>query len=198
MTYVQVHPLPAVSLQQFLAVKKKSKVFSGTVKVVDILDQGNVMDSNCETVSGVVTNNKRLDLLELLSIKSEAFDKLVARFSDLPRLIRTVAYLLRCALSRRYIGGTSAGGRAQAICLGMTEDEIKKFVKEQVPEVSASEYNDAWLVIIALEQSLRLKEKDVKKLVPAKISVKLATYNWTVEHVVLGGRVSSFPVGFGS
>ena len=49
----------------------------------------------------------------------------------------------------------------------MTEDDIKKFVKEKVPEVSAKEYNDAWLVIISLEQTLRLKERDVKKLVPA-------------------------------
>ena len=41
-----------------------------------------------------------------------------------------------------------------------------------------------------------LKEKDVKKLVPAKIQVSLATYIWSVEHVVIGGRVSSFPVSF--
>ena len=80
----------------------------------------------------------------------------------------------------------------------MTEDDIKKFVKEKVPEVSAKEYNNAWLVIISQEKSLRLKERDVKKLVHAKISVKLATYNWTVKLVVLGGRMSNFPVGFRS
>jgi hypothetical protein len=49
-------------------------------------------------------------------------------------------------------------------------------------------------VIVSLEQNLRLKEKDVKKLVPAKISEKLATYNWTVQHVIPSGRVSNFPV----
>ena len=74
------------------------------------------------SVPGVVqvTSNKRLDLLELMSFKSEGFN-----------------------------GGTSAGGR-QATCLGMTEDGIRKFVEEKVPEVSASDYNDALLVIISL------------------------------------------------
>ena len=192
-TDVQVDSLPSDSLEPFLAAKKKSRVFSSIVKDVDILDTG----AGDVQVVTKTTSGKRLDLLELLDIKSKSFDKLVARFSDLPRLIRTVAYLLRYALSRRCSGGTSAGGRAQATCMGMTEEDIKKFVKEKVPEVSASEYNDAWLVIISLEQNLRLKEKDVKKLVPAKISVKLATYNWTVQQVVLGGRVSNFPLGFG-
>ena len=92
--------------------KKKSKVFSSCVKDVNILD----IASKSVSIPGAVqaTSIKRLDLLELFDIKSEGFDKLVARFSDLPRLIRTVAYLLRCALSKRCSGGTSAGGRAQA------------------------------------------------------------------------------------
>ena len=203
-TDVQADPLSADSLKPFLVVKKKSKVFTSIIKDVDIFDlERKVAGSGLTDPGGVqamtkITSSKRLDLLELLKIKSEGFDKLVARFSDLPKLIRTMAYLLRCALSKRSSGGTSAVGRIHATCMGMSEDDVKRFIKEKVPEISAKEYNDAWLVIIALEQSLRLKEKDVKKLVPSKIYIKLATYDWTIQHVVLGGRVSNFPIGFGN
>jgi len=76
--------------------------------------------------------------------------------------------------------------------------DISKFVKDYVHEISATEYRDAWLVLIYLEQRLRLKTADVKKLGPVTVNVKLETYNWSVEHIVLGGRVSSFPVGFSS
>ena len=34
------------------------------------------------------------------------------------------------------------------------------------------------------------------KLVPKKIKVKLSMYDWSVEHVVIGGRVSNFPVSY--
>ena len=34
-------------------------------------------------------------------------------------------------------------------------------------------------------------------LVPRRIKVKLEVYDMTLEHVVLGGRISSYPIGFG-
>ena len=52
------------------------------------------------------------------------------------------------------------------------------------------------MVLVYLEQRSRLKMSDVKKLVPVKVQIQLSTYRWSVEHVILGGRVSSFPVGF--
>ena len=63
-------------------------------------------------------------------------------------------------------------------------------------EITGQEYNDAWIVLIHLEQSVRLQEKQVMKLVPKKIKVKLSMYDWSVEHVVIGGRVSNLPVSY--
>ena len=149
----------------------KSMSFSATTNAVDILSKPGQNKSTKEEL-------RRFDLLELFGANDGRFSKLVARFSDLSKLIRVMAYCLRLLLAARSLGGTSLAGRGK--------------------EISAMEYNDAWLVLIFLEQSLRLKEADVRKLVPRKVKIKLSTYNWTVEHVLLGGRVSNFPVGYSS
>ena len=124
-------------------------------------------------------NLKRFDLLELFGVNDGKFSKLVARFSDLSKFIRVKAYIMRVALAKRYLGGTSAVGRTKV-----------------VKEITAQEYNDAWIVLIHLEQSMRLQEKQVMKLVPKKIKVKLSMYYWSVEHLVIGGRVSNFPISY--
>ena len=80
----------------------------------------------------------------------------MARFSDLSKLIRVMAYIMRVALAKRRLGGTSAEG-------------MTKVAKE----ITAQEYKFAWIVLVHLEQSLRLKEKQVMKLVPKRIKVKL-------------------------
>ena len=122
---------------------------------------------------------KRFDLLELFGANDGRFSKLVARFSDLSKLIRVMAYIMRVALAKRRMGETSAEGRTKV-----------------AQEINAKEYNDAWIVLIHLEQSLRLKEKQVMGLVPKRIKVKLSMYDWSVEHLVIGGRVSNFPIGY--
>ena len=63
-------------------------------------------------------------------------------------------------------------------------------------EITAKEYNDAWKIIIHMEQKERLSEKDVLRLVPKKINIKLNNYKSIFQHVVLGGRVPNFPQGF--
>ena len=122
---------------------------------------------------------KRFDLLELFGANDGRFSKLVARFSDLSKLIRVMAYIMRVALAKRRFGGTSAEGRTKV-----------------AQEITAQEYNDAWIVLIHLEQSVRLQEKQVMKLVPKRVKVKLSAYNWYVDHIVVGGRVSNFPAGY--
>jgi hypothetical protein len=90
-----------------------------------------------------------------------------------------MAYIMRVALAKRWLGGTSAVRRSKVDM-----------------EITAQEYNDAWIVLTHLEQSVRLQDKQVMKLVPKKIKVKLSMYDWSVEHVVIGGRVSNFPVSY--
>ena len=153
-------------------------------------------DRKSRVLSSKAQSSKVVYLTELLNITSESFEKLLVQYSCLSKLIRVVAYILRCALSVRKVGDISRDGRTHASCMGITD--ISQFVKNYVPEISATEYRNAWLVLIYLEQQLRLKATDIKKLCPVKVHVTLATYNWSVEHVVMAGRVSSFPVGFSS
>ena len=117
--------------------------------------------------------------MELFCANYGQFSVLVTRFSDLSKLIRVMAYVMRIALAKYRLGGTTAGGRTKV-----------------VKEITAQEYNDAWVVLIHLEQSVRLQEKKVMKLVPKRVKVKLSAYNWSVDHIVVGGRVSNFPVGY--
>ena len=153
-------------------------------------------DRKSRVLSSKAQSSKVVYLTELLNITSESFEKLLVQYSCLSKLIRVVAYILRCALSVRKVGDISRDGRTHASCMGITD--ISQFVKNYVPEISATEYRNAWLVLIYLEQQLRLKATDIKKLCPVKVHVTLATYNRSVEHVVMAGRVSSFPVGFSS
>ena len=82
-------------------------------------------------------------------------------------------------LAKRGLRGISAEGRTKV-----------------AKEITAQEYNDAWIVLIHLEQSVRLQEKQVMKLVPKRIKVKLSMYDWVVDHLVIGGRVSNFPISY--
>ena len=55
---------------------------------------------------------------------------------------------------------------------------------------------DAFNVLIYLEQKKRLDVKKVVRLVPRQVTVPLGYYNRTINHTVLGGRVKNFPIGF--
>ena len=159
---------------------KAKAMVSSTGTEIDILKH--VEDATAQSLfvnRSLSCPSKQLDLLELLGANDGRFSKLVARFSDLSKLIRVIAYVMRLALFSKRVGGPSAAGKGKV-----------------VTEITAQEYYDAWLVLIHLEQKVRLNEKHIVKLVPKKVTMKLSTYDWSVEHIVLGGRVSNFPVGF--
>ena len=64
-------------------------------------------------------------------------------------------------------------------------------------ELTAGEYDDAWKYLVYLEQKERLNRQDSKYLVPTMTQVKLKSFDMTVPHIVIGGRVRNFPVAFG-
>ena len=148
-----------------MSLPEEEKSFTATSNVVRSLSRSNI--------------SKQFDLLELLDSNEGRFSKLVARFSDLPKLIRVVAYVMRFALTKKRFEAVSCVGRSKA-------DKA----------ISAKEYTDAWLLLVHLEQKVRLKEDHVKKLVPKKVTINLACYDYSVVLIVVGGRVSNFPVGF--
>ena len=130
---------------------------------------------------------------EKVVLKSEMgdleIDDLMLRCGNLQKLVRCVAYLLRMV------------GKAHKVQYIMREvgknhklNQWKKISKE----ISASEYADAYNFLIYWEQKERLKETDIKKLVPKTVSVHLGNFGFSVSHFVLGGRVRNFPVGFSS
>ena len=182
-------------IEQFKTAEKKlsSSTFNVCVRAVDILETpGKVWTFSSDVAKKSEDNTaaknvdaneknhlKRFDLLELFGANDGRFSKLVARFSDLSKLIRVMAYIMRVALAKRRLRGTSAEGRTKV-----------------AKEITAQEYNDAWIVLIHLEQSARLQEKQVMKLVPKRIKVKLSMYDWVVDHLVIGGRVSNFPISY--
>ena len=49
---------------------------------------------------------------------------------------------------------------------------------------------------MAWDQKQRLVVREVVRLVPVKKKIKLENYLLSVEHIVLGGRVKNFPVGY--
>ena len=65
--------------------------------------------------------------LGLFGANDGRFSKLVARFSDLSKLIRVMAYIMRVALANRRLGGISAEGRtklAKEITAGEAGKEV--------------------------------------------------------------------------
>ena len=63
-------------------------------------------------------------------------------------------------------------------------------------EISSIEYEDAFNYLVYWEQNKRLTMREVIKLVPKSVMVKLNNYNLSVPHIILGGRVRNFPVDF--
>ena len=129
--------------------------------------------------------------------EAEWYDRLLVRCSTLGKLIRCIAYVMRAAmfLSAKPIlqngGAVSVGGEPHKVRLknNLVNTDV-------VREISASEYDDAWKVIIYLEQKIRLSEKEVIRLVPRKVRIQLLNHDSEIEHVVLGSRISNFPESF--
>ena len=107
------------------------------------------------------------------------WDGLILRCGDLPKLIRSTAHAMRLV-------GRTPKHRLMVEKSGLQSNK----------EITASEYDDAWIFLIWWEQTQRLIKKDCVRLVPKQIDVKLANYKLSYPHVILGGRVKNFPVSF--
>ena len=119
-------------------------------------------------------------------INSESsFDKLIHRVGSLKKLIRVTALIMRVKFSSK-----------RHASLDICEVNGKTSLFDRIREVTATEYQDAWLYLISHDQSLRLEEKDIKILAPVRVAVKLSSYDMVLEHVVIGGRVKNFPLSF--
>ena len=118
-------------------------------------------------------------------------DNIIERSSSLIKLIRSVALFLRLIL---------CGGESPVTLDNQIKSEFSPSAngtKRYLTEITASEYNEAWLVLIAFDQSKRLEMKSVLRLSAVKVNVKLQNYpNIKLTHTVLGKRVKHFPVGF--
>ena len=79
-----------------------------------------------------------------------------------------------------------------------TGGEEEKGLCRKIRQVTASERDDAWNVIIAYEQNARLTNVATNKLAPMKIKKKLKNYKFEVENIVFGGRVKNFLISFAS
>ena len=99
-------------------------------------------------------------------------------------LVRCVAYILRIM------------SRAQKVKHAMSEMGKTHQWERRGKEILASEYVDAFNYLISWEQKKRLNIKDIRKLNPNTVMVKLSNYSIEVPHIMLGGRVKNFPVRF--
>ena len=63
-------------------------------------------------------------------------------------------------------------------------------------EISASEFNDALMWLVAWEQKKRLRKEEIIRLAPVEIDYYLENYNFKVKLTIVGGRIKNFPVGF--
>ena len=81
----------------------------------------------------------------------------------------------------------------------VTKEELGEVTKEEKDlDISASEYEDAYVCLIEWEQKQRLFKKNIEKLAPRTVSVKLQNFSRSINLEVLGGRVKNFPIGFSS
>ena len=125
-------------------------------------------------------------------------DKLISYCGSLPKLVRFVAYLTRYSTNLvRWAGRASMVTKEE---LGeVTKEEIGEVTKEEKDlDISASEYEDAYVCLIEWEQKQRLFKKNIEKLAPRTVSVKLQNFSRSINLEVLGGRVKNFPIGFSS
>ena len=123
--------------------------------------------------------------MEILDVLLDV-DGLCARISSLDKVLRVAAYVLRLTFN---------GGQPSQSGLGLSKKLGAVNISDLVPPISASERDDAWKVMVALDQ-LKLDEKNLKRLVPAVVPISLTNYQFKVSHLILGGRVKQFPQSF--
>ena len=123
--------------------------------------------------------------MEILDVLLDV-DGLCARISSLDKVLCVAAYVLRLTFN---------GGQPYQSGLGLSKKLGAVNISDLVPPISASERDDAWKVMVALDQ-LKLDEKNLKRLVPAVVPISLTNYQFKVSHLILGGRVKQFPQSF--
>ena len=112
-------------------------------------------------------------------------DELIIRCGWLEKLIRATAYVLR--LVGRHPGLIET--------LDTNSEKVGSYVSK---EISADEYNDAWLYLISWEQKRRLDTRKHLGLGPKEKKIKLSSNSIVVSQVILSGRIKNFPVTFTS
>ena len=146
------------------------------------------------------SSKTKTNMKDNLHFGSEWYNKLLARCGTLDKLIRCVAYVVRAALylsaepPDQLGAALTAGGKPHKFRLNLVKMRGKSS-ENKLEEISASEYDDAWKMIVFMEQNERLSEKDISRLVPRKINIKLSNKS-IIQHFVLGGRVPNYPEGF--
>ena len=112
------------------------------------------------------------------SVDCHWFDTFVSRFSSLQKAVRGMAYLLRFF---RWLGRAS---------------RFKASMEVKSRSISAAEYNDAFKLLVFLDQQFHYDEKKNQRLATRKVTVKLGTIDISIEMLILSGRVKNFPVEF--
>ena len=81
------------------------------------------------------------------------------------------------------------------LCLvGRTpKHRVDRIGKVMTREVTAAEYNDAWVFLLSWDQSFRLVGRKVTSLCPVAKQVQLSEINMELTQVVLSGRIKNFP-----
>ena len=120
------------------------------------------------------------------SRQPDCIDKLISRCSNLNKLLRSTAFILRWLYSTRKVGPN----------LHHSEGIDVEILKDKVRPICATERMDAMDVLVAWNQKTYLTNKQAKSLVPKTITKKLVNYDIEVVHMVVAGRIKNFPVAF--
>ena len=139
-----------------------------------------VMSSKSKSL--VITKSKSLELNYISSLLD--VEALCKRRSNLDSVLLTTAFLLRI------IFPSSLLRAPDNLDYSKSETDYKK-----IPPITASERNDAFNLLIYLAQ---MNLRNVDRLVPARVVVKLINYPLTFDHMILGGRIKNFPKYFAS
>ena len=126
----------------------------------------------------------------LANVRSDpsSIDLLISRSSNLNKLLRCLAYVMRWRYS-------SSIDLNSINTITSENSDIPNLIKKVRP-VTASERNDALALIVAWEQRDKLSLKQTERLVPKTVTKKLVNHNFEVSHVVIGGRIKNFPIAF--
>jgi len=128
--------------------------------------------SNITKTYTFVSGKKKSTMAFKGDMDDYGMDELIVRCGNLGKLVRSVAYFLRVA------------GKA------LRKNSERVYGKE----ISASEFNDALMWLVAWEQKKRLRKEEIIRLAPVEIDYYLENYNFKVKLTIVGGRIKNFSV----